>query len=188
MTFRLIGSNDKFGGRYERVYDGDDGIKIYKNTNQTGSFLVNQVMSVSTFDEGLRTLSSQDFIPTNLAVVLEGGNLSLSKDKGLEGEVQFLEYSNNRIKYAIRANQATYLATSESFYPGWKAYIDGVETDIYKTNGIFRGVYIPNPGEHLIEFRYVPKSFYLGLLISGSFAVVLIGLVVAERIYMRRVR
>ena len=60
---------------------------------------------------------------------------------------------------------------------GWKAYIDGNETKIYKANHGFRGVAVPQ-GEHKIEFIYLPVSFvaskYLSLIFSS---LVIVGII-----------
>jgi len=55
---------------------------------------------------------------------------------------------------------------SDSYYPGWKAFVDGKETKIYRANFAFRAVPLPDNKEHKVEFVYKPKSFFLGLRIS----------------------
>ena len=50
-------------------------------------------------------------------------------------------------------------------YPGWKAYVDGQETQIYRADYLFRSVFVP-AGTHSVEFVYRPRSFRLGLLIT----------------------
>lgn len=57
---------------------------------------------------------------------------------------------------------------SEVFYgpdKGWKAYIDGQETPIIRTNYLLRGLEIP-AGQHEVVFEFKPKSYYTGELIS----------------------
>ena len=43
--------------------------------------------------------------------------------------------------------------------------MDGKETKIYRANLAFRAVEV-TAGKHRIIFRYVPLSFYLGLLVT----------------------
>ena len=65
---------------------------------------------------------------------------------------------------------------SEIYYPakgGWKAYIDGEEVPIYKTDHILRSIYIEKPGEHEIVFEFSPQTFlkyYKISLIAHIFA------------------
>jgi len=72
--------------------------------------------------------------------------------------------------------------TSEWFYPGWKAYVDGQETKIYRANYMFRAIALP-PGEHEVEFVYDPWSFKLGAIIS---AITLLGLAIYLKSRRRR--
>jgi len=54
---------------------------------------------------------------------------------------------------------------SDTYYPGWKAYVDGKETKIYRANYLFRAVPLTK-GKHLVKFVYDPWTFKLGLIIS----------------------
>jgi len=57
------------------------------------------------------------------------------------------------------------LVLTDSFYPGWRARVDGRAADISRVDYGFRGVPVPG-GEHKVEFRYDPGSFRVGLFIS----------------------
>jgi len=59
---------------------------------------------------------------------------------------------------------------ADQFFPGWEL---AVETDgrprnqpVLRTNRVMRGVVLP-PGEHRLVYRYRPKSFYAGAIVSG---------------------
>ncbi len=62
---------------------------------------------------------------------------------------------------------------SDAYYPGWKAYVDGKETKIYRADFAFRAIAVPQ-GEHEIKFEYKPESFYNGLKISVLSLVILL--------------
>jgi len=53
----------------------------------------------------------------------------------------------------------------DAYFPGWKAWVNGQPVKIYPANYLFRGVFLP-PGEHIVEFRFVPFWFYAGLAVS----------------------
>jgi len=61
-----------------------------------------------------------------------------------------------------------YLVLTDTFYPGWRAYVDGVETPIYQANYLFRAVPL-NAGDHEVRFVYRPKSFAVGAALSLTF-------------------
>jgi uncharacterized membrane protein YfhO len=58
------------------------------------------------------------------------------------------------------------LVLSEIYYPaGWTAYIDGQETEVYKTDYLFRSIIVP-AGQHKVEFKFDPASYSTGKNIS----------------------
>ncbi|MGE5431211.1 MAG: YfhO family protein, partial [Syntrophomonadaceae bacterium] len=79
------------------------------------------------------------------------------------------------------------LFLGDTYYPkGWKAFVDGQETKIYRINHAFRGIVVPK-GEHKIEFQFRPASFviskYLALILSSlTILGVLIGLFLEYRV------
>jgi len=80
---------------------------------------------------------------------------------------EVLEHSgvNNRITVQTRAADDALLVFNDTWYPGWRARIDGVETPIYRTNYMFMSVMAPK-GDHTVEFVFTPRHFYLYLAIS----------------------
>jgi hypothetical protein len=59
----------------------------------------------------------------------------------------------------------TFLVLRDTYYPGWRAFVDGHEVHIWRTDYLFRGVEVP-AGEHTIRFEFSPLSFRVGLVIS----------------------
>jgi uncharacterized membrane protein YfhO len=57
------------------------------------------------------------------------------------------------------------LVVAESYYPGWRATIDGHPVNILRANYLSQGLAIW-PGKHVVEFKYEPGSFRYGALIS----------------------
>jgi uncharacterized membrane protein YfhO len=54
---------------------------------------------------------------------------------------------------------------SDRWYPGWKAKVNGVETPVFRANGIFRAVPVP-AGVSDVDFHFAPGSILLGAAIS----------------------
>jgi uncharacterized membrane protein YfhO len=94
-----------------------------------------------------------------------------------DSAVESLTDSGNAITIRASSPQAGWLILSDTFYPGWQATIDGVPTDIQIANEAFRAIEFL-AGDHTIEFRYEPRSVYLGLLVSlASLAIIAVGLI-----------
>lgn len=92
-----------------------------------------------------------------------------------------IDFTSNQIHAQIEAEEDTFVNFSQCYYPGWKAYVDGGETELYMVNGLIMGMEVP-AGTHDIAFVYRPMSFYVGSAISGTLAAALIvGLVIIKR-------
>lgn len=83
---------------------------------------------------------------------------------------------NDNVKAKINVDEKlknSVLYTSIAYDSGWKAFVDGVETDVIKVNLGFVGLHL-DPGVHQIEFIYMSPYFVEGCLISLSGIVLLI--------------
>lgn len=92
-------------------------------------------------------------------------NLDLSCGQLNRGKIEVTYYEINKIILVSDSPCNNILSSSEVFYPGWKAKIDGRPTKIYRSNIAFRSLYVPQ-GKHQVEFYFRPDSFYLGGAIS----------------------
>ena len=59
------------------------------------------------------------------------------------------------IELDAAAAQGSYLVLSDTYYPGWRAAVDGVEKKILRTNYAFRGIPLPEGARHVV-FYYEP--------------------------------
>src|SRR5690606_22552069 len=95
------------------------------------------------------------FNPRTTAVIRENwreqaGNNTLGKDSN--AYVKLVEYGLNKISFESSNSSDGFAVFSDIYYPkGWKAYIDGKETPIVRTNYVLRGLQIP-AGNHQIVF------------------------------------
>jgi hypothetical protein len=111
----------------------------------------------------LQRLSLAEFDPLR-EVVLDDA-IPIRSSGSFEGRAGIEHYENSLVTVQTAANEDGILVLTDSFYPGWKAYVDGREAKIFRANHFFRSVPIPK-GEHRIEFRYQPQSFKIGSIIS----------------------
>ena len=54
---------------------------------------------------------------------------------------------------------------TDTWFPGWRARVDGRTTRIYEVYGDVRGVMVDG-GRHTIEMRYRPWSVFLGAALT----------------------
>jgi hypothetical protein len=79
--------------------------------------------------------------------------------------VRILRYSSRRVDLEATADRKRSLVLLDSFYPGWRATLDGQEVPIVGANYVYRAISFP-AGQHHVTFSYEPRSFYYGLSIT----------------------
>jgi hypothetical protein len=91
--------------------------------------------------------------------------------------VTMMRYEAERSVWGVRSSSGGYLVTTDAYYPGWRAYLDGIGTPVYRADLAFRAVTVP-PGKHLVEYRYEPAWLPVALALeAGSALLAILGLV-----------
>lgn len=89
-----------------------------------------------------------------------------------DDDISLLNYSQSRVVVGINAEMDSVLSAAEVYFPGWRVWVDGRETKLFRANYAFQAALVP-AGKHLVEFRFLPWEFRLGLwitLASAGFA------------------
>ncbi len=89
----------------------------------------------------------------------------------------------DRVEVGVDTPQRGLLVLADTWYPGWKATLDGRPLPIHPVDSMFRGVMVPK-GQHTVVFYYAPRTFKIGMGISiAALAVVLFG--ICYTLYLR---
>ena len=115
--------------------------------------------------------------PHAIAYVSEGRPLRGAGTAGA-GRIRWLEGNNHSVRLQVVTPRPSLLVLTDSWYPGWKAAVDGRRTPIARVNWRFRGVYLES-GTHLVRFDYRPRRIVSGAALSAIGLLALVGLVVA---------
>ncbi|MGC8842619.1 MAG: YfhO family protein, partial [bacterium] len=83
--------------------------------------------------------------------------------------IKVLEDRSGSLMVKVKTDRKSYLVITETFYPGWKGFIDGKEEKVVPANLLFQALLIPK-GEHIVRVAYRPISYKLGLYISLLFS------------------
>lgn len=134
--------------------------------------LIYDSRKVESFRERLEVFQDPGFDPEVTAIVEKDVPLSGLRKKGDHDTVRPVESFQSRQRYQVINTQPALFVLQGNFDPGWRAWVDGVETDILFVNLSARAVFLEN-GTHEVTFRYFPKSFRFGLAASSA-ALVLI--------------
>ncbi len=87
-------------------------------------------------------------------------------------------YADNEVRVATTSLTPALLVLSDTYYPGWRAFVDGGEQPLVRGDLLFRVVPVP-AGQHQVIFRFEPTSIRLGLAISLAALLCAIGVLVA---------
>jgi hypothetical protein len=132
----------------------------------------------------LRLLSSAEFDPSQKVLLDE--MIALGADNASGAEAKIVRYTNLDVVIKATLSRSGILVLTDSYYPGWKVFVDGKEKKILRANHFFRGVQLA-AGSHTVEFRYEPLSFTIGMAISLSSLFILTAISLAL-VYVRRKR
>jgi uncharacterized membrane protein YfhO len=99
-------------------------------------------------------------------------DLGPSDDAATPGDLTVTKYEPSRIELSLRASRASLLVLSETFYPGWKAWIDEQPTAIHSVDIAVRGVVVP-AGAHQLRMEFHPTILPVSLGISLATAILL---------------
>jgi hypothetical protein len=149
---------------------------IYENSNcMEPAFLVKYPfeIAVAGMDKAKDLIASKTFNPMK-TLILEGPDAVLTADlKGIEndnkssGEARASLTMPDPNSYTVKTDSpaAGVLVLTDNYYPGWRAYVDGVETRIMKVDLTFKGVFLKK-GIHEVDFKYSPPEFFIGAIVS----------------------
>ncbi len=106
----------------------------------------------------LYNIRDANFNPYKIAFLEKDIGIKIDKpDSTVEAKI--VKFENHNITYEVNASGNNLLVLNEMYYPlDWKAYIDGKETEIYKTNYLQRSIVIP-PGKHTVEMKYYSETY-----------------------------
>jgi hypothetical protein len=182
----LITNREENNPGLVQVYNGP-GAKIYGFRSWLPrTFFVNRCElsdSVST----LNKIASMSFNPRDVAYLSQPMTARIDSPlSGAEASIVHAGIQDLEVRATATGNNLLFL--SETYYPkGWKAYLDGKETEIYRLNYLFRGVIIPQ-GTHTMTMKFEPATFMLGKTISLITNLIILGgiLLYLIRQYLRR--
>ena len=151
--------------RFSLIYE-QDGWKIFANKKAAPRvFLANDYKVFSTKEEFENTFFAGDFEVSKTILLEERPAGFKGDEKSKLSNVKLISYLPNEINIDVNADTDKFLFLSDTYYPGWKAYVDDKETRIYRANYAFRTVAIPS-GIHRVKFLYDPMSFKVGYVLT----------------------
>ena len=113
------------------------------------------IKNVTDNEEEIKAISQMDTKTEATVNTSEFGKVNSGS-----GTVILTSQKPNELKYSVDAVEGGLVVFSEIFYPkGWKAMVNGQETDIIRANYLLRGISVPQ-GKSEVEMKFEPDSYY----------------------------
>jgi len=184
VKYLIQGKNDVENKMLQERVDlkqvlSNDRMNIYENISVLPrAYVVYQVHQVSNLEQALSKYQDgeMDYKKEAIIEVEDNKGVDLFDLKKSLTEAEIVGYGINQVRVKVATDKPGLLILTDAYYEGWKAYIDGIEAEIFPANVAFRGVFVPH-GSHEITFKYHPKSFYYSIWLSLSGLVIVILLI-----------
>jgi hypothetical protein len=125
--------------------------------------------------QGVEVYENRDFLP-RAWFAPTGADLNNLQPPAVVTAAQVLEYTPNRMRFAVDAPAAGWLIVSELWYPGWSATVNGAATEITPVNRALRAVALP-AGQSTVTLVYWPAPFTWGL-VAAAVGLILLALLI----------
>ncbi len=101
--------------------------------------------------------------------------------------VNIVSTNPNEVHLEATMEHAGFVVLSDAYHPDWKVYIDGQVSKIFQTNYLVRSVFVP-AGQHQITFKFIPLSFYAGMIVSSLSLLLIIFLFAYPILFFRKIK
>lgn len=168
---------DMLNAKYFILQDPQNGsYKMQRNSTALGNvWIVKGIQFVKNADEEMKAISSFD--PRQEAIVDEQYKKQIDTNRLGADPTAFIKmehYHPDHIEYSYSAPRDIIAVFSEIYYDkGWNMYVDGVEKPYFRANYVLRAAQLP-AGNHKVEFKFEPKSYYMGENISLAGSILLL--------------
>jgi len=159
---------DMLNTKYIITQDTGRNYRWFANQTACGhAWFVKSVKFAANADQEIQAMSS--FAPKDEAIVdQQYKNLIDAKQVGNDpaATIKLTSYNPDDLKYETGSTTTQIAVFSEIYYnKGWKMFIDGKESPYFRADYVLRAAQIP-VGNHKIEFKFHPASYYTGETIS----------------------
>ena len=168
---------DMLNAKYFITQDQQNGsYKMSRNATALGNvWLVKGVQFVKNADEEMKAISSFD---PKLEAIVDAQYKKMIDTTRLGADptafIKMEKYHPDHIEYSYSAPRDVIAVFSEIYYDkGWNMYIDGEQKPYFRADYVLRAAQL-TAGNHKLEFKFEPKSYYMGENISLAGSVLLV--------------
>jgi hypothetical protein len=94
-------------------------------------------------------------------------------------QVEIIDSQLNQVSLRATSSTAAALVLSQTWFPGWKATIDGEQVPVLRANAALTGILLP-AGSHEVRFMFRPFTFVLGAVITILTTLVIVAFIISR--------
>lgn len=168
---------DMLNTKYIIMQDPQNGsVKMQRNATAAGhAWIVQNVQFAKDADEEMKAISSFD--PKKEAIVDVRYKGLIDEKRLSPGTGAFIKldsYHPDHLVYTYSAPTDVIAVFSEIYYDkGWNMYVDGVKKPYFRADYVLRAAQL-EAGNHKVEFKFEPVSYYTGEKISLAGSILLL--------------
>ena len=150
----------------KEVFTAASGLKVWENPGAfPRTWTSHDVFHIAKVADGLAIISDHlDDLRTK-AFTLEK-TVPLARCGGAD-TVTMKKYAAETVTMSANMACEGMVILSDTYFPGWKATVDGKPISIHEVNMAMRGVVVP-VGQHEVVMKFRPASVYLGAFLTFS--------------------
>jgi hypothetical protein len=146
-------------------YAGPDGSAVANPTALPRAYVATAWRTARDEDDAIARTVASTTDELRSAPVVEGVAEPSAAAAGADGTARILVDGDSRVELAVRSPGPARLILLDSYFPGWRATVDGRSVPIRATNGTFRSIAI-GAGDSHVAFTYRPASLAIGVALS----------------------
>jgi len=173
---------------WKKVYDRE--IKIYESARATPrTFVTRRVRIAKDGDEAYAMVRDPSFDPVREVVVEEKGGVRMPAP-GLDGGPlrvacpEIVRYSPNEVVIRTDGAGSGVLVLADTYFPGWRVFVDGKEREVLKADYAFRAVRMADD-EREVRFVFRPAWLY-EILIACVGILAIVSILSLSRLFVQR--
>ena len=155
-NLELYKNNNKIFKDYSNIWERETGIRQIANLEKGQKYTFKITQKIEKYD------SNNDNIKI---YVLNNHKIEKAIEHAKQVQTQKVTLEKDTVKANIQSDKEAYLTFQIPFDSGWRATINGKNTEIVKMNGAFLGINLQK-GNNEIKLTYIPRYFKISALLS----------------------
>jgi hypothetical protein len=167
VKYIIVGKRTIISPNLRFLYAADN-LRIFENLQcKPKAYFVYSEVIVKDENEAVKQLLRSDFDGSTALFTKDDAPTDFEIYSKGENTIHFDKSENEEVMITAQTDTKGIFILTDTYYPGWKCYVNGKETPIYRVNYCMRGILLEAGKSHIV-FKFEPVVFTVGASISGG--------------------